>query len=230
MDEKIAFPLVLSIVTILGAVSLIIIISDSNTSGNVAVATAQKSRLGILGTAQDCKFPNSVVDLIEFLSERKNVPFSSDSCPWIAQDFCVVLNSGACLRECLKIVQSPDGVCGSSSFSSQITAQVVLSPEECKRLALSYDVTTTKSLSKVGAGVQQTQILNTCSGVTEPAAVKVYSADAPMQAYARNLFETGDITGYLVDQNNDQPALEYVLCSDGRARVNIEGRNRCNAI
>lgn len=228
MEEKKAVPLVFFIVVSLGVVSLIIFLSDgAKYSGNVAVLTQDKSPIGILSSGTDCQFPVSTADLVAFLSERKNVPFSIDSCPLIAQDFCIVLNSGSCLRQCLKVVQSPDGVC-SSSVGAEITGNVVLTPEECKRLAMSYDTSVAKVLSKVGAGTQTISANNPCSASTEPAAAKVFSVDEPLQAYAKNLFESNDITGYIADASVGQSALEYVLCRDGRSRVSIEGRSRCD--
>lgn len=226
MKEKTAVPLVSFIVLVLGAVSLITLLGDPNQTG--LISQAQKEVPKLFVTPPDCQFPSSTADLMNFLGERKNKPFTMDTCKWIAQDFCVVLNSGSCLKQCLKIVQSKDGVCSGSSSVADITAQVVLTPEECKRLAMSYDNSNVKALTTVGAGTQVSPVENPCIGSSESSASRVYSVDEPLQAYARNLFESGDITGYLVNENEGQPALEYVLCKDGRSRVNIEGRTRCD--
>jgi len=229
MDEKVAVPLVLFIVIVAGVFSVSGILFDNQKSNFAVVKESPKSPLGILSEGSDCKFPQSSSDLIEFLSERKNAPFTMDSCPLIAQDFCVVLNSGSCLRQCLNVVQSVDGVCGSAAQAqTRITGQVILSPEECKRLSLSYDISASRFLRDVGAGSQNVNVLNPCTGSSGQAVSKVYSVDSPLQAYAKNLFESGDVVGYVVDEANGQPALEYVLCKDSRALVKVEGRSRCD--
>lgn len=229
MHEKKAVPLVLFIVVVLGAFSLVVFLTDGGQSDFAVVKETEKSRLGILSEGNKCLFPQSSADLIEFLSERKNTPFTMDSCPMIAQDFCIVLNSGGCLRQCLNVVQSPDGVCSSFGASSEITGQVVLTPEECKRLAMSYDISASKFLRNIGAGSQQNSIVNPCTGSTQNSVSKIYSIDSPLQVYAKNVFESGDVVGYIADESSGQPALEYVLCKDSRAVVKIEGTARCDS-
>lgn len=230
MREKNAVPTILFVTTLLGAVALVIMLDGSFTySGNVALATKEKYSQRTFTQSDSCIIPQSTNDIIQFLDERKNKPFTIDTCQWLAQDFCIVLNSGSCLKKCLTAVQNKEGVCGKQT-ASEITAQVVLTPAECKRLALSYDTTTTNFLTKVGAGTQSAEVANTCTAMTQTAATKIYSTENPIQAYAKNIFENGDITGYVIDETEGQKAMEYTICKDGRTRVTIEGRERCDTI
>ncbi|MBI4142206.1 hypothetical protein HY484_04735 [Candidatus Woesearchaeota archaeon] len=228
MDVNKASGLVFFVVTVLGAVSLMVILGyDDSLSGNVAVYQQAKSAWGLTSANSNCNIPYSAIDLIELASERKNIPYSADNCAVLAQDSCIVLNSGGCLQECLRVVRSADGPCGSSGAFG-ITGNVVLTPEECKRLVLSYDVSNVNFLRTVGASTQSTSVVNPCSGVNSPVAVKVYSGDVPLQVFTRHVFPEGDISGYVIDSS--QPALEYVLCKDGRARVTKEGKSVCSSL
>lgn len=234
MDVNKASGLVFFVVTVLGAVALMVILGYDNSIsvGNVAVYQQAKPSFGIITVKarSDCWIPQTVFDLID--SDRKTDPFSHDTCHLIAQKACLThqLNSGSCTQECLAAVQSHGGICD-KGISSGITAHVVLTPEECKRLALSYDSSNVNFLRTVGAGAQSTGVINPCSGVSGPAAVKVYSAENPLQVFTRHVFSSGDVSdvsGYVVDSS--QPALEYVLCGDGRARVVKEGQSVCNSL
>ena len=229
MDVNKASGLVFFVVTVLGVVALMVILGYNETAGvgNVAVYQQAKSAWSLTTAGAECRLPRSPLDLIELASEHKNIPYSADNCPIIAQDFCIVLNSGGCLQECLSFVRSEDGPCGTSSGSG-ITAHVVLTPEECKRLALSYDASNLDFLRSVGASTQSTTVTNPCNGINGAAAVKVYSAENPLQVFTRHIFPERDISGYVVDTS--QAPLEYVLCTDGRARVTKEGKSVCDSL
>lgn len=227
MKEENAPAAVLFIVVVLGVVSLLVILTGEELNvANVVSGGAEKRVINAAQPIGECKIPTSMIDLFEAASEIKNVPISSDTCLLVAQRFCQELPAGTCSQQCWTHVQSAEGPCGATA-ASRITGQVVQAAE-CLPLAMGYDVKATKFLTYVGGEAQTVPATNPCKGGSQTSTAKVYSSDEPLQAYARNVFESGDIVGYVLD--NNQPSIEYVICKDSGARVTSEGSVRCDTI
>ncbi len=218
---------VMGVVAVVALLSLLFLFGMSfQPVGDVSLAT--QFLPGQVVQIEDCKIPTTMTDLVVWRSRRKNFPLVSESCPFVAQKFCVTENSGRCLQECLRVQQSEEGVCQGLGFS--ITGDIVLNFEECKRLAESFAQTSKDVLLRVGAVPQTTNLYNYCSGEEAQARRSVYSLSEPVQAYAHHEFSSGDSLGLYANEQKNVEGLEYVLCADGRARVTMSGEERCSTV
>ncbi len=218
---------ILGVVAITAVLSLVLLFSSAfNAAGKLSLIA--KFSPGEVVQLSECNFPKDINDLVAWRSRRKNVPVLLEGCPWLAQEYCINQNSGKCLQQCLAREQSPQGICQGTGFS--ITAQVVLNFEECKRLASSFAQSSKDALTTVGAVPKTTEQLNPCTEETESARSRTYTLTEPVQAYARNEFERGDVTGLYANEQKNINSLEYTLCADGRATVTIEGDKRCSTM
>ena len=225
--ERTTSYIVLGVVAIIAVLSLILLFSSAYTAAGKLSLMTKFSPGEVVQTAE-CNFPQSINDLVKWRSQRKNVPVVLEGCPWLVQEYCINENSGRCLQQCLAREQSPEGVCQGTGFA--ITAQVTLNFEECKRLATSFAQSSREALLTVGAIPKTTEAYNPCTGETENARSKTYSLAEPVQAYTRNEFERGDVTGLYANEQKEINALEYTLCADGRAAVTESGSERCSTM
>jgi len=218
---------VLGVVAVIAILSLLLLFSTSfNAAGKISLVA--KFSPGEIVQTSECNIPRTITDLVSQRSKRQNLPVGLDSCPFLVQEYCVNQNSGRCLQECLAVQQSPEGVC--RGIGASITARVILNFEECRRLAESFARTSQEALQTVGAVPKTSEVFNACTGTTDQARTLVYSLSSPIQAYARNQFSTGDVTGLYANEQKGVDALEYSLCADGRAHVTVGGNERCSTI
>ena len=218
---------VMGVVAVVALLSLLFLFGTSFRSvGKVSLAT--QFLPGQVVQTEGCKIPTTMTDLVVWRSRRKNFPLVSESCPFVAQKFCVTENSGHCLQECLRVQQSSEGVCQGLGFP--ITGEIVLNFEECRRLAESFAQTSKDVLLRVGAVPQTTSLHDPCTDQEAQARRSVYSLSDPVQAYAHHEFSTGDSIGLYANEQKNVEGLEYVLCADGRARVTMSGEERCSTL
>lgn len=224
---------------VLGSVSLISLIGlfwalSPQMTANVSAVQQWPHVGGTLGVDRNCQYfsvdcevvrqrPVTFETLLRKWCEKSNAHSLSCSAKCIEQGLRDAQYSCPAASPYLRLLQQ-------LAPQSMATGQVPVDPLGCARLAGEYDFVIEKTLDTEGVLSRSVTTINPCTGVVESAQNRVGAREQPYRVHARNAFGTGDVYGSVTGRLPGQGVIDYVLCSDGRARVTVSGVNVCNTL